>query len=145
MADYSVWILEESNISVTGGLSLDGITQGDGSHLDGEFITLNSNAWLETLIRDGGSDTNFDDNDGNQRLDGAQTIDGTTYSDGTRVEAEYFIEVRDPDGNTYEMVSFNVNNSSPSYATVEGLAFVGPPQGWTTIYVTMEDIKSEKV
>lgn len=144
MADYSVWILEESNISVTGGVSLDGITQGDGSHLDGEFITLNSNAWLETFIRDGGSDTNFDDNDGNQRLDGAQTIDGTTYSDGTRVEAEYFIEVRDPDGNTYEMVSFNVNNSSPSYATVEGLAFVGPPQGWPPIGVPLEVIRSEE-
>lgn len=138
MADYSVWILEESNISVTGGVSLDGITQGDGSHLDGNFITLNSNDWLEVMIRDGGSDANFDDNDGNQRLDGAQTIDGVTYGDGTRVEAEYYIELTGPDGTIYEAISFNVRNSSPAYGTVEGLAFIGPPQAWPPVGVALE-------
>ncbi len=133
MADYSVWILEESNITVSGGVTLDGITQGDGSHLDGETITLETNDWLEIEITDGGSDDDFDDNDGNQRLDGAQTIDGVTYADGTRVEAEYFIELEDGEGNVYQAIAFNVRNSSPAYATVEGLAFVGPPQDWPPV------------
>ena len=127
MATYSVWILEESNISVSGGKTLDGITQGDGSHLLGETITLNNNNWLETTIRD--DDTNFDDND-NQQLQGDQTIDGTTYADGTRVEGEYRITLEDADGNQYEAVAYNVDNSSPAYGTSEGLAFVGPPEGW---------------
>ncbi|MEL7254538.1 MAG: Hint domain-containing protein [Pseudomonadota bacterium] len=138
MADYSVWILEKGNISITNGVSLDGQTQGDGRHLDGEFITLNNNNWLEVEIRDNGSDANFDDNDGNQRLDGAQTIDGVTYGDGTRVEAEYYIELTGPDGTIYEAVSFNVRNSSPAYATVEGLAFIGPPQAWPPVGVALE-------
>jgi len=133
MANYSVWILEESNITVSGGQTLDGITQGDGSHLVGETITLLNNNWLETAIRDGGSDSSFDDNDGNQRLAGSQTIDGVTYSNNTVVEAEYRIVLQDSDGNTYEAVAFNVNNSSPAYGTVEGLAFVGPPQGWPPV------------
>ncbi|MEM6588273.1 MAG: Hint domain-containing protein [Pseudomonadota bacterium] len=138
MADYSVWILEESNISVSNGVSLDGITQGDGSHLDGEFITLLNNNWLEVEITDGGSDANFDDNDGNQRLDGAQTIDGVTYANGTRVEAEYFIQLTGPDGTVYEAISFNVRNSNPAYGTVEGLAFIGPPQAWPPVGVPLE-------
>jgi len=133
MSDYSIWILEESNISVSGGQSLDGITQGDGSHLLGETITLNNSNWLQVDIRDAGADSDFDDNDGNQRLDGAQTIDGTTYSDGTRIEAEYRLIVEDGDGNTYEVIAVNVNNSSPAYATNEGLAFVGPPQAWPPV------------
>mgnify|MGYP006300164537 FL=1 len=127
MPVYSVWILEESNITISGGKSLDGITQGDGSHLVGETITLDNNDWLETRLRD--NDRNFDDND-NQRLHGDQTIDGTTYGNNTRVEAEYRIVMEDADGNQYEAIAYNVNNSSPAYATNEGLAFVGPPQGW---------------
>ncbi len=138
MADYSVWILEESNISVSNGVSLDGVTQGDGSHLDGEFITLLSNDWLEVEITDAGSDANFDDNDGNQRLDGAQTIDGVTYADGTRVEAEYYLELTGPDGTIYEAISFNVRNSNPAFGTVEGLAFIGPPQSWPPVGVPLE-------
>ncbi|MGI3186312.1 Hint domain-containing protein [Nioella aestuarii] len=133
MADYSIWMLEESNITVSGGLSLDGITQGDGSHLLGETITLNNNSWIEVDIRDNGSDSRFDDNDNNQRLDGAQSIDGATYSDGTRIEGEYRIVVMDSDGNTYDIVAVNIVNSSPAYATIEGLAFVGPPQGWPPV------------
>ncbi len=142
MANYSVWILEESNISVSGGESLDGITQGDGSNLEGEFITLNNTNWKEVTIRDGGSDANFDDNDGNQRLDGAQTIDGVTYSDGTRVEAEYRIQVQDSDGNVYDVIGFNVRNSNPAYGTVEGLAFVGPPQSWPPVGDALEVVDS---
>lgn len=127
MPVYSVWILEESNISVSGGKSLDGITQGDGSHLLGETIRLESNDWLETRIRD--NDSDFEDND-NQRLAGKQTIDGAAYDNNTKVEAEYRIVMEDAGGNRFEAVAYNVNNSSPAYATNEGLAFVGPPQGW---------------
>ncbi|PIV76124.1 MAG: hypothetical protein COW55_02585 [Rhodobacteraceae bacterium CG17_big_fil_post_rev_8_21_14_2_50_65_11] len=131
MAKFSIWMLGESNISVSGGKTLDGITQGDGSHLVGETVTLNTRDWVQVDIRDG--DTDFDDNDGNQRLDGSQTIDGASYSDGTKIEAEYRITVQDGDGNTYEVIAVNVNNSSPAYATNEGLAFVGPPQGWPPV------------
>ena len=131
MAKFSIWMLGESNISVSGGKTLDGITQGDGSHLVGETVTLNTRDWVQVDIRDG--DTDFDDNDGNQRLDGSQTIDGASYSDGTKIEAEYRITVQDGDGNTYEVIAVNVNNSSPTYATNEGLAFVGPPQGWPPV------------
>ncbi len=131
MPKYSVWMLEESNISVSGGKSLDGITQGDGSHLVGETITLNANDWLETRIKD--NDDDFDDNDHNQRLDETQTINGTTYAKNTKVEAEYRIVLQDGDGNTYEALAYNIDDSSPSYATVEGLSFVGPPQGWPPV------------
>ena len=132
MANYSVWILEESNISVTGGVTLDGITQGDGSHLDGEFITLNNNNWKEIEIRDRGSDDRFDDNDGNQRLDGAQSFDGAGYADNVVVEAEYRITLRDPaTGIEYDALGVNFRTTSPGYGTVEGLSFVDviPPIG----------------
>ncbi|MFY0660870.1 MAG: Hint domain-containing protein [Shimia sp.] len=132
MANYSFWALGESHVSVSGGVSLDGITQGDGSHLVGETITLNSNAWEQISVRDRGSDTNFDDNDGNQRLAGSQTFDGTTYGNRTRIEAEYEFVLLDPStGQTYRVLSVNFNNSSPAYGTVEGLAFVDefPPVG----------------
>ncbi len=136
MARFSIFMLGESQITVSGGQQLDGVTQGDGSHLVGQTITLNSNAWTEVEIRD--NDTNFGDNDGTQRLDGSQNIDGTTYGNNTRVEAEYGLTVTDG-VNFWQMVGFNVVNSSPSYATVEGLAFVGdpgdfPPVG-TPLYV----------
>ena len=131
MANYSIWMLEEANISVSGGKTLDGITQGDGSHLVGETITLNANNWLQVDISD--NDGDFDDNDGNQQLDGNQTIDGGSYSDGTKIEAEYRITVQDGDGNTYDVIAVNVNNSSPAYGTNEGLAFIGPPQGWPPV------------
>jgi hypothetical protein len=133
MSNYSVWLLEQSNITISGGKSLDGITQGDGTHLIGETLRLNSNDWHQTFIRDNGPDTTFDDNDGNQRLDGAQTIDGVSYPDGATVEAEYRLTVRDPDGNTYNALGYNVNEpgQTPTYGTVEGLTFVGefPPIG----------------
>jgi len=132
VANYSIWVLGESNISITGGVSLDGITQGDGSHLDGEFVTINTASATEVLISDGGSDTNFADNDGNQRLDGAQTIDGVNYADNTRIEAEYRFVLRDDStGTEYTVLAVNVVNSSPAYGTNEALAFVGtaPPTG----------------
>jgi len=133
MSNYSIWILEESNVAISGGQSLDGITQGDGSHLLGETITLTSNSWLQVDISDSGSDSSFDDNDGNQRLDGTQTIDGTTYSNGTQIEAEYKFIVEDSLGNPYEIIAVNIRNSSPAYATNEGITFVGPPQSWPPV------------
>lgn len=134
MANYSVWMLEASNITVSGGQSLSGFTQGDGSHLVGGTIRLESNHWLETDVRDGGQDTSFDDNDSNQRLDGAQTIGGILYGNSARVEAEYRITLLDPvTGETWDVLGYNVDNSSPSYATIEGLAFVGPPGGFPPI------------
>lgn len=131
MANYSIWALGESHISVSGGGQLDGVTQGDGSHLMGLSITLNSNSWEELDFRDRG-DTNFDDNDGDQRLRGGQTFDGNSYGNNTVVEAEYELVLQDPaTGLTYRVLSVNFNNSSPSYGTIEGLAFVGefPPIG----------------
>jgi Hint domain len=133
MASYSVWLLEEANISVSGGKTLDGVTQGDGSHLVGETITLLNGNWLETFINDPGSDTAFDDNDSGQTLDGRQTINGVRYRNNSVVEAEYRIILQDSDGNRYEALAYNVQDSNPSYATIEGLSFVGPPQGWPPI------------
>ncbi|MEM1021673.1 MAG: Hint domain-containing protein [Pseudomonadota bacterium] len=132
MADFTIAVLPESQVSLTGGTILDGVTQGDGSHLVGEFLTLGTGSFERLDIRDGGSDANFDDNDGNQRLDGAQSLDGTTFADNTRIEAEYQFVLRDNStSETFQVVSVNLNNSSPSFGTVEGLAFVDrvPPRG----------------
>ena len=121
MVDYTVWMIEKANISVSGSGSLDGVTQGDGSHLVGRSLTLAPGNWLQTTIRD--DDTSFEDNDSSQQtLVGSQTINGVTYADGTRVEAEYRIILTDPTtGEAWTAYAYNVNNSSPAYATVEGL------------------------
>lgn len=132
MANYSFWAIGDSQISVSGGGQLSGISQGDGSHLVGLNITLNSYDFEEIDIRDGGSDVNFDDNDSNQRLRGRQFFDGDRYNNNTVVEAEYRIVLRDPDtGIEYQALAVNFNNSSPAYSTVEGLAFIEviPPAG----------------
>jgi len=140
---YSVWMLDASYITISGGKSLSGITQGDGSHLLGETIRLDDNAWTETFIRD--NDQFFDDNDGDQRLDGAQTIGGTTYADGTQVEAEYRLTLRDPaTDETWQVLGFNVNNSSPAFGTVEGLAFVGPVGGFPPVGRDLEVIAADE-
>lgn len=121
MPTYSVWMLEKQNITVSGGLELDGETQGDGSHLVGATITLNSASWVQTFIED--FDPDFEDNDGTQVLDGDQTIDGGFYFDGTRVEAEYQITLSDGTS-TWTAYAYNLNNSDPAYATIEGLVFL---------------------
>jgi len=130
MPDYTIYVLDESDATISGAV-LDGVTQGDGSHLVGATITVNAPNWTAINISDAGGDVSFGDNDGNQTLNGAQEIDGVTYADGTQVEAEYEITLQDANGNTYTALGFNVNNSSPSFGTVEGLAFVGvmPPVG----------------
>ncbi|WP_164512334.1 Hint domain-containing protein [Oceaniglobus ichthyenteri] len=135
-----------SEVSVTGGVTLDGITQGDGSHLVGQEITFDSRAWNPVSISDNGWDRKFSDNDCSQRLDGAQSVDGRVYSDGTKVEAEYSIVLTDG-ADTWTAVAFNVNNSDPAYGTIEGLAIVGapgtfPPPGVALTVVSAEDYPS---
>lgn len=132
MVDYTIAVMPESDISISGGVILDGVTQGDGSHLLGAFMTLGTDPLTILNITDAGADANFDDNDGNQRLDGAQTLGGVTYSNNTRIEAEYQFTLLDSTtGNTYQVVGINIRNSSPAYGTIEGLAFLGamPPTG----------------
>lgn len=134
MANYDFFALGEASVTISGGGQLDGVTQGDGSHLVGRTITLNSTNFEELAVRDGGgpADTFFNDNDRDQTLRGTQTFDGVTYSGGTVIEAEYLITLSDPaTGIEYQAVAVNVNNSSPAFATVEGLAFVDviPPAG----------------
>ncbi len=143
MATYSVWMLEADNVTVSGGGSLSGFTQGDGSHLVGRTITLNAPSWIETRISD--NDANFDDNDADQRLDGAQTIGGVTYPSGTVVEAEYLLTLKDPDtGQQYQAIGYNVRNSSPAYGTVEGLSFVGPPTAWPPVGKPLLVVRAEE-
>lgn len=130
MADYTIYALGESNVTVDGG-QLDGVTQGDGSHMVGLDITLNNANWTGVDIT--ANDTEFRDSDGSQKLDGDQVFDGVSYSSGTKVEAEYSFTVTDGT-NVYTFIAFNINNSSPAYGTVEGIAFVGgvgefPPIG----------------
>lgn len=134
MPDYNIYVLDESDLTLSGG-QLDGLDQGDGSHLVGETLTINASNWYSVAISDGG-DSDFRDNDGNQTLNGAQTIDGVLYSDGTRVEAEYSLTLTDGT-DTWTVVGFNVNNSSPAYGTVEGLAFIGGPGGFPPVGVPL--------
>jgi hypothetical protein len=132
----SVWILAKANITVSGGGSLDGVTRGDGAQLLGRTITLNRGRFVETRIND--NDANFEDNDTNQTLSGAQTINGVRYASGTVVEAEFSVILRDPStGQTWRVIAFNVNNSSPAFATTEGLAFIGPQQGWPPVGIPL--------
>ncbi|MEP3347809.1 MAG: Hint domain-containing protein [Litoreibacter sp.] len=131
MAIFTVFTLEASEISISGGAVLSGFSQGDGSHLVGETITLNSNAWVQVDITD--NDANFNDSENGQNLDGTTsygTLSG--LSGNERVEAEYTLTVEDPDGNSYTIIGFNINEPGvTSFSTVEGIAFIGefPPQG----------------
>lgn len=136
-----IYALGAGQITVTGG-QLSGETQGDGSHLSGLFITLNSNAWEAIDITETqAGDVNFADSDSSQRLDGPQSFNGVSYSGNQVVEAEYELTLEDPDGNTYTVLGFNINEpGSPfsSFGTVEGLAFVGGVGGFPPIGVALE-------
>ena len=134
MPDYSIYVLPEGNITFSGG-QLDGVTQGDGSHLVGETLTLDAPNWSPVDVTD--SDSTFADNDPSAVLDGPATIDGTTFSSGTPVEAEYSLTLSDGT-NTWTAVAFNITDSNPAYATVEGLAFIGPPGGFPPTGVPLE-------
>ena len=132
MASETIYALEASNISISGSGQLSGISQGDGSHLDDLTITLNTNDWVAVQIED--TNSNFSDNDSNQRLDGDQTFGGVTYSDNIIVEAEFGILVEDPNGVQYTMLAFNFNEPGvTSFSTVEGLAFVDTGLGFPPI------------
>lgn len=137
LAVFTIYTLEESNVSVSGGAQLDGVTQGDGSHLIGVTITLNNNAW-ETVQVDDSDDTSFGDSDNSQTLQNSIVYDGVNHAAGARTEAEYSLTVQDPSGNTYTLVAFNINQpTGTSYATVEGLAFVGGVGGFPPIGVPL--------
>ena len=139
MAVYSFFVLGESNVSVTGtrvvngntvNKTLDGIDQGDGSHLDGEFLTINSKNATEVFVDDDGTETLFADNDSGQELASDVTLDGVLYTAGTRIEAEYqFVVVDDNTGIQYTAITVNIANSNPVFGTVEAIAFIGdvPP------------------
>ncbi|MCR8723747.1 Hint domain-containing protein [Frigidibacter sp. ROC022] len=131
---FTVYVLGAANVSVSGGSQLSGFTQGDGSHLVGRSITLDAPAWQPVEISD--NDGFFADNDSGQTLSQSSSIDGTSYSAGRIVEAEYTFTVTDGGGNSYQIIGFNINepgSSHPSYGTIEGLAFVGPPGGWPPV------------
>lgn len=134
MPDYDIYVLDENDITISGGAQLDGVTQGDGSHLAGQTITLNTNGWQPVAIRD--DDANFQDSDGSQQLDGAATVNGISYGDGTVVEAEYGLVLSDG-VNSWTVVGFNVNNSAPVFGTVEGLAFIGGSGGFPPVGVPL--------
>lgn len=134
MPDYTIHILDESDMTIVGAV-LDGETQGDGSHMLGATITLNTSVWTPIEVSD--NDDNFQDSDSSQTLNGAQVIDGVLYADGAVVEAEYGLTLSDGT-NTWEVVAFNVNNSSPAYGTVEGLAFIGGPGGFPPRGIPLE-------
>lgn len=137
MVQFSIFVLEEDNLAISGGAQLDGIGQGNGSHLVTDppsiTITLLNNNFLEVLVDDS-NDENFNDSDNSQTLDGAQTLNETLFADGLRIEAEYSLTVTDGT-DTFILLGFNVNEPGvTSFATVEGLAFVGgegefPPIG----------------
>lgn len=130
---YDIYVLDESDLTLSNG-GLDGVTQGDGSHMVGETIIINSGAWYPVTIDD--DDPDFQDNDGSQTLSGDQWINDVLYVGGTVVEAEFSMTLT-YGADTYTVVAFNVNNSSPSYGTVEGLAFIGGPGGFPPVGVPL--------
>jgi hypothetical protein len=128
---YTIWAVAESSLTITGtsgGSGLDGVTQGDGSHLLGATITWNGGGWDRIEISD--NDPNFDDNDGEQRLaNSPQDVFGVRYTGRRNIEAEYVIVLEGPGGARYTAIGVNVNQPGPgpSFGTIEGLAFFGPP------------------
>lgn len=141
MSVETIYTLAASNITISGGGQLSGVTQGNGSHLDGLTITLENNDWAEIDISD--NDDSFTDNDTSQILDGAQTYDGSSYANGLRVEPEYSLTLEDPSGNIYRVFAFNINEpGATSYSTVEGLAFEGGAGGFPPVGVPLTVINS---
>ena len=138
---YSIFVLGESQLTISGGVGLDGITQGDGSHLVGHTITLNSHDFDELKIKDG--NTRFSDNDGDQKLLGSQEVDGTNYHGNTEIEAEYGLTLTDGT-HSWQVVGVNVVNSSTAFATVEALAFVGDPGDWPPAGVPLSVVAAQE-
>ena len=142
MAVYTIYTLAESDVTVSGGQQLSGITQGDGSHLQGSTITLNNDNCTAVQVDDS-DDTNFSDSDNSQTLANPTTYDGESYAAGLRVESEFSVTVQDPSGNTYTLLGFNINEpDTESFATIEGLAFVGGVGGFPPIGVPLTVIST---
>jgi hypothetical protein len=138
---YTIWAVARSALTITGtsgGSGLSGLTQGDGAHLVGATIVWNGGGWQEIAVAD--NDANFDDNDTGQRV--TQSVWGVTYNNRV-IEAEYQIILRAPDGTTYTAIGVNVNEpgGGSSFATVEGLAFIGqaPPVGVSLTVVSARE------
>lgn len=137
MPNYTIHGLGESQITISNGETLSNATQGDGSHLVGETITLNSANFESISLYD--SNTEFRDLMGtpggvgsDQSLTSAQDFDGVSYAVGSSAEAEYLITLQDQAGNTYQAVGLNLRNPSDSsgHKEVEGLAFLDGPNGF---------------
>ncbi|MFQ6554294.1 Hint domain-containing protein [Aestuariibius insulae] len=149
MPNYTIYVLDEADITLTNSdgtaENLDGVNQGDGSHLVGDTLTLGGSNWMPTEISD--DDANFSDNDTRgttaQTLVNETSLDGSTFSAGSKVEAEYSFVVTDgtfdSEGNpvTWTLVGFNIATTNPSYGTVEGLAFIGGPGGFPPVGVPL--------
>ena len=143
MPVQQIFALGANSIDITNNVSLSGGNQGSGIHLQGQFITLTSNAWEQIDIDEANGDNNFGDSDNSQRLAGDQMFGGNQYFDDQRVEAEYRLTLRDPDGNEYTVLGFNINEGGgQSFATVEGLAFVGGVGGFPPRDVPLEVIET---
>jgi hypothetical protein len=127
MPTTTMYTLEASNITISNGVSLSGVNQGNGSQLMGQTITLGSNIWKAVDVFD--TDANFEDSDNSQTLDGAQSYNGVAHASGLRVEAEYRLTVQDPDGNSYTLIGFNINEAGdgPSRATTPFGSYATPP------------------
>ena len=98
---------------------------------------MNNRNWIEVEITDPGSDTDFRDNDGGQRLVNPLSLDGQSFSAGTVVEAEYSFTVS-YGTQSWTLIAFNVRTGSPPFGTVEGLAFIGPEGGFPPTGVPLE-------
>ncbi|MEM9432803.1 MAG: Hint domain-containing protein [Pseudomonadota bacterium] len=132
----TIYALDRDLITISGGESLSNPNQGSGVQLQGLTITLNSNAWSPIDVND--SDNFFNDSDNSQTLVNPTTLGGVSFTAGRRVEAEYTLSVEDPDGNSYTLYGFNINEPGvTSYTTVEGLAFLGPVGGFPPIGVPL--------
>lgn len=92
-ADYSIYVLGESQISISGGGQLDGVTQGNGRYLGRLTITRSSGTWASVEITDECAD--FQDQDIGQRLFGTQTIGSVQSAANTVAEAKFGIAVGD--------------------------------------------------
>lgn len=129
---YTIYVLPEDQMTISGAV-LDGVSQGDGSHMVGATITLDSDNWVPVEINDAGETPGseaFSDNDTGQRLVNSVTMDGRTYGPGTVAEAEYSLTLTDGT-QTYEVVAFNMRGGpGKAFGSVEGLAFIGPPNGF---------------
>ncbi len=122
MPDYQLGIFSEDSLTLS--TPLDGVTGGNGSNMDGATIVFNSYPDVIADVRD--NDARFQDNDGGQRLNSALTINGETIAANTVVEAEYRLVLEDSNGNQIEVFAVNFLNSSPAYATIEGLGIFYP-------------------